>query len=143
MPISPARRRAILAAHDGACHYCGAPAEHVDHILAQTCGGSSDLGNLIAACMPCNMRKRCDRLPPEQEREAIAKAEALRPHILAIEQAAKPPRVPTSRRTVKINIMLTAEDVQQMEDAMIAERCRSMSAFARKLIFEQIAKIRD
>jgi len=100
------------------------------------------LGNLIAACMPCNMRKRCDRLPPEQERQAFAKAEAMRPRILALEQAAKPARAPTSRRTVKINVMLTAEDVKQLEDAMIAERCRSMSAFARKLIVGQMRKIR-
>lgn len=135
MPISPKRRRAIIAAHGGVCFYCGtADATHVDHIVAQTCGGTSDLGNLIAACRLCNLQKRCDRLAPNAERAALAKAEAMRPDIIAMEDAEKPPRKPVL--SVKINIMLTAEDVRILEDAMIAERCRSMSAFARQLILE-------
>lgn len=139
MAISPARRRAIIAAHDGACHYCGDTASHVDHIIAQTAGGTSDLGNLIAACRLCNLQKRCDRLPPDAERAALATAEAARPRVLSLEQAEKKPRDPTGPRSVKINVMLTAEDVKIMEDAMIAQRCRSMSAFARELIREALA----
>lgn len=138
MSISPKRRRAILAAHGAVCFYCGtAEAVHVDHIVAQTCGGTSDLGNLIAACRLCNIQKRCDRLPPAAERAAMAKAEELRADILASEQAGK--RLPVDLRSVKINIMLTADDVKELEDAMIAERCRSMSAFCRQLILEGLA----
>lgn len=139
MAISPKRRQAILAAHGSVCFYCGtADATHVDHIVAQTCGGTSDLGNLIPACRLCNLQKRCDRLAPDAERAALAKAEAMRADIIAMEDAEKPPRKPV--RSVKINIMLTAEDVKQLEDAMIAERCRSMSAFARQLICESLSR---
>lgn len=41
------------------CAYCGAPAEHVDHIEAVARGGSNQWGNLTGACAACNSAK-CD-----------------------------------------------------------------------------------
>jgi len=79
----PAKRRAIIiAAHGGACHYCGGVATHVDHIVPRALGGSDDLKNLIAACRACNLRKHSGRLSPESERRALAAAEAVRQIVL-------------------------------------------------------------
>lgn len=40
------------------CAYCGAPAEHIDHIMPKAKGGpAQDPGNLTAACEPCNESK--------------------------------------------------------------------------------------
>ncbi len=38
------------------CLYCGAPAEHADHVLPRNLGGT-DEGNLVPACAPCNLSK--------------------------------------------------------------------------------------
>jgi 5-methylcytosine-specific restriction endonuclease McrA len=40
------------------CSYCGAPAEHVDHIDPLSRGGSPDWDNLTAACGSCNTSKQ-------------------------------------------------------------------------------------
>jgi DNA-binding XRE family transcriptional regulator len=86
MPISQKRRRAIIAAHGGVCHYCGnADAAHVDHIVPRICGGSDLLTNLIAACLPCNLRKHRHRLPAEAESLALVAAAAAFPRVLEIE----------------------------------------------------------
>lgn len=85
MSIKPNRRRAILAAHGGVCHYCGSgDATHVDHIVPKADGGTDDLGNLIAACLPCNLHKFRHRLPPDAERRAIDAAEAMRDRVLCL-----------------------------------------------------------
>jgi 5-methylcytosine-specific restriction endonuclease McrA len=39
------------------CSYCGASAEHIDHIVPLGRGGSGDWDNLTAACAVCNMSK--------------------------------------------------------------------------------------
>lgn len=39
------------------CSYCGAPAEHIDHIVPLSRGGGGDWDNLTAACADCNMSK--------------------------------------------------------------------------------------
>src|SRR3954451_11015786 len=93
MSISRNRRRAILAAHGGVCHYCAAPdATHVDHIVPKACGGTDNLGNLIAACLPCNMRKKRHRLPPDEERRTLDVAEAARDKVREIERSLHRPR---------------------------------------------------
>lgn len=79
MSISRKQRRAILAAHGGVCHYCGSlDAVHVDHIVPKFDGGTNDPGNLIAACLACNLFKRHRRLPPAAERRALKAAETMR-----------------------------------------------------------------
>lgn len=40
------------------CCYCGAPHEHVDHIVSLSSGGDSRWDNLTSACERCNQAKR-------------------------------------------------------------------------------------
>lgn len=61
-PVSK-RRRNIFAKSNGRCHYCAAPLQldgawHVEHMLPRALGGADDVGNLVAACVPCNLAKR-------------------------------------------------------------------------------------
>lgn len=39
------------------CAYCGAPSEHIDHIIPLSRGGRHSIGNLTGACKPCNLSK--------------------------------------------------------------------------------------
>lgn len=88
MTVPLKRRRAILAAYACTCHYCGIKgATTVDHIVSPSLGGSDLLGNLIAACKHCNSVKRNHRLPPDQERDALEKAEAMREAVMELEKA--------------------------------------------------------
>ncbi len=59
-------RRAVLVRDGDRCRFrrafgwgpvCGRPAEHVDHVVPVSWGGSSDASNLRAACARCNLRK--------------------------------------------------------------------------------------
>ena len=53
------KRRQVLA-RSRACHWCGAPATTVDHVVPVNRGGAwYDDANLVAACQPCN-RERSD-----------------------------------------------------------------------------------
>ena len=39
------------------CAYCGAPSEHIDHIIPLSRGGRHSIGNLTGACKSCNLSK--------------------------------------------------------------------------------------
>jgi len=39
------------------CAYCGAPSEHIDHVIPISRGGTHGIGNLVGACAPCNLSK--------------------------------------------------------------------------------------
>ena len=39
------------------CLYCGAPSEHIDHIVPLSRGGKHSIGNLTGACASCNLSK--------------------------------------------------------------------------------------
>ena len=54
-------RRGVFARDGHACQYCGARAETLDHVVPRSRGGSHTWDNVVAACRPCNIRKR-DRL---------------------------------------------------------------------------------
>ncbi len=54
-------RRAVFARDGHRCQYCGASAENIDHVLPRSKGGPHSWDNVVAACRPCNTRKR-DRL---------------------------------------------------------------------------------
>src|SRR5690606_11294802 len=43
------------------CQYCGARADSIDHVVPRSRGGLHAWDNVVAACRPCNVRKR-DRL---------------------------------------------------------------------------------
>lgn len=62
LPVSR-RRREVFAKSNGICWYCKRPlklagAWHVEHQLPAALGGSCELSNLVASCVPCNLAKR-------------------------------------------------------------------------------------
>jgi 5-methylcytosine-specific restriction endonuclease McrA len=57
-------RRAVFARDGHRCQYCGASAENIDHVIPKSRGGLHAWDNVVAACRPCNSRKR-DRLLEE------------------------------------------------------------------------------
>ena len=54
-------RRAVFARDGGRCQYCGDAADSIDHVVPRAKGGPHTWENVVAACRPCNVRKR-DRL---------------------------------------------------------------------------------
>ncbi|MCZ7646949.1 MAG: HNH endonuclease [Planctomycetota bacterium] len=85
----PAFSRYNVLRRDGyTCQYCGAhlPAHKltVDHVLPRAQGGCSVWANCVAACVPCNRRKR-DRTPETAGmalRSRPARPEQLPPRIV-------------------------------------------------------------
>ncbi|GMM93105.1 HNH endonuclease [Qipengyuania sp. MTN3-11] len=59
--ISKSLRFEVLTRDGYRCRYCGVSAKEqklqVDHVLPRAAGGRDDLGNLVAACQPCNYGK--------------------------------------------------------------------------------------
>jgi 5-methylcytosine-specific restriction endonuclease McrA len=49
-------RQAVFAFYGARCE-CGAPAEHVDHVIPVADGGSHRLDNLRPTCAKCNLAK--------------------------------------------------------------------------------------
>lgn len=73
------RRAATLTAavlnRDGyRCCWCGGRATTAEHIVPRSRGGSDDLGNLAAACLPCNA-SRGNRDRPGPRRRAVPSRE--------------------------------------------------------------------
>lgn len=54
---SPAQWEARLTYYGYRCWMCGAPWEHMDHVIPIVRGGSNWPANLRPACQPCNSRK--------------------------------------------------------------------------------------
>ncbi len=50
--------------HKGLCHYCGQRFSRdqlsMDHIVPLARGGKSTKGNIVAACMKCNRKKKLE-----------------------------------------------------------------------------------
>ena len=57
-------RRAVMARDAHRCQYCGSRADSIDHVVPRSRGGAHVWDNVVAACRPCNVRKR-DRLLAE------------------------------------------------------------------------------
>lgn len=51
------RNRKTLLADHPPCHWCGEPATVADHLVPLSRGGSNDIANLVASCVPCNSRR--------------------------------------------------------------------------------------
>lgn len=57
------RSKAVFEASDGKCHYCGMALTldgrwHIEHKMPRALKGGSEMHNLAAACVPCNLRKK-------------------------------------------------------------------------------------
>ena len=57
-------RAKVFATKGSQCHYCGADASQVDHVLPRSRGGLDVLDNLVPACALCNHAKG-DMTPEE------------------------------------------------------------------------------
>jgi len=67
-PLSTTIRATVWDRSGGVCHHCGKELHpirdfHVDHVTPVVAGGTDDLGNLVAACVLCNLRKGGKRPP--------------------------------------------------------------------------------
>ncbi len=51
-------RRAVMARDDHYCQHCGSRADSIDHVVPRSRGGAHTWDNVVAACRPCNVRKR-------------------------------------------------------------------------------------
>ena len=78
---APLNRRGIFARDDQRCQYCGAAAESIDHVIPRSRGGQHSWDNVVAACRPCNVRKRDRLLPETTMRPAPQPRHAPRPHL--------------------------------------------------------------
>jgi 5-methylcytosine-specific restriction endonuclease McrA len=58
---TPLNRRSVFARDGHRCQYCDGPAESIDHVVPRSRGGGHTWDNVVAACRPCNVRKR-DRM---------------------------------------------------------------------------------
>ena len=54
------------------CAYCGAEAEHLDHMTSVANGGQHEADNLQWLCAPCNMRKRATNDSDYRAKHGIA-----------------------------------------------------------------------
>lgn len=59
----PRRRQQIFDEAEGKCHYCATPLTldgkwHIEHKMPKALGGGNEPSNLVASCVPCNMKKR-------------------------------------------------------------------------------------
>jgi 5-methylcytosine-specific restriction endonuclease McrA len=61
---TPLNRRSVFARDNHRCQYCNGAAESIDHVVPRSRGGGHTWDNVVAACRPCNVRKR-DRLLEE------------------------------------------------------------------------------
>jgi 5-methylcytosine-specific restriction endonuclease McrA len=50
----PAIRAAVLKRDGHVCHWCQARATVADHLTPRSQGGTNEMTNLVAACVPCN-----------------------------------------------------------------------------------------
>lgn len=82
-PLPDALYAAVVAS--GPCVYCGAAAEHADHVWALARGGGDDMGNLAPACAACNNSKG-PKLLTEWDADRVAHGVRCSP-VVAVEYA--------------------------------------------------------
>lgn len=58
LKLDPAAADYLRAVAADPCAYCGAPASDLDHIQAQSDGGTDGWENFTAACRACNNKKQ-------------------------------------------------------------------------------------
>lgn len=55
--ITPESESRVIAAYGNSCVYCGAPHEHLDHVVPLSKGGPHCVSNLRTSCASCNLSK--------------------------------------------------------------------------------------
>jgi 5-methylcytosine-specific restriction endonuclease McrA len=75
------RARAVFESSGGKCHYCSTQLDlagkwHIEHKFPRALFGGSEQSNLVAACAPCNHRKR-DKTDLEFQALIAANSESL------------------------------------------------------------------
>ncbi len=50
-------RRKLFQRDNGLCQYCGGQAENIDHVVPRKLGGRHEWENVVASCIPCNIKK--------------------------------------------------------------------------------------
>ena len=65
----PRRRKQVFEKSQGKCHYCDTSLDiegawHIEHMMPRALMGTNEPSNLVASCIPCNMKKR-DRTAEE------------------------------------------------------------------------------
>ncbi|MBC7870126.1 MAG: HNH endonuclease [Chitinophagaceae bacterium] len=71
--VSQTIRQEVRKRADGRCEYCRKPeitatrSFHVDHIIPEFHGGTSELSNLAWACVPCNLNKNVNIATYDEE----------------------------------------------------------------------------
>jgi 5-methylcytosine-specific restriction endonuclease McrA len=68
-------KKELLTIYKQKCFYCNGPGGTIDHVIPLSRGGSHGIGNLVAACLSCNSRKK-DKTIMEWKR-----LELLRPNV--------------------------------------------------------------
>ena len=64
MALNKKARPILLVKYNNSCADCGATENlQVDHIVAISNGGSTDIGNLQILCKPCNQKKGGKKSP--------------------------------------------------------------------------------
>lgn len=77
---------------------CRRPAEHADHFVPWSRGGSSDLGNLVAACTRCNTSKGAKVPTPFQRLRLERRRRRYFPEHIGVEAGGKVPMPPSAYR---------------------------------------------
>jgi 5-methylcytosine-specific restriction endonuclease McrA len=66
MDIDPDSWQHVLDFYEGRCAYgCGRWAQHREHVIPKSRGGSSEIYNLVPSCEQCNYRKSTSTWVPD------------------------------------------------------------------------------
>ena len=70
-PTFERARLLVLARDSHTCHWCGGYARTADHLVPRIEGGSDTVGNLVAACQPCNSRRSLEWVRARRRRRVV------------------------------------------------------------------------
>lgn len=95
---APLTRANLFVRDNWTCQYCNTrlPSSELtfEHILPRSRGGATSWVNLVAACVPCNLRK-CDRTPKEAKMRLVR--DAFQPTLAQLNNAAARARLDPAR----------------------------------------------
>jgi len=122
--VSVAKERVVIKRSGNCCEYCLAPADyafdnpyHIDHIIAESHGGSNELDNLAYACPMCNALKGSNLSTYIAEKDQVIRLfhprkEEWRKHFLCKDSGEIVPLTDIGRGTVRLLQLNNPETVQ-------------------------------